>query len=90
MFLVPIDRIGANNALKCSESKGLQVAKDVRREMRDPRAKVAVGVSVQRAIKVATKQSTTTEGRRTWQTLLTAAAFRRSADGDVEGEEEED
>ena len=49
-----------------------------------------MGVSLQRAIAVAMKQNKTKEGNRTWQTLLTAAAFRRQADEDAEEEGGED
>ena len=73
------------------ESKGSKAAKDIRQEIRDLKAKATVGVSLQRAIKVAMKQKNkTNEGSHTWQTLLTAAAFRRPANDDEEEEEEEE
>ena len=72
------------------ESEGSEAVKDIRQEIRDLKAKAAVGVSLQRAIKVVMKQNKTNEGSRTWQTLLTAAAFRRPANDDEEEKKEED
>ena len=45
-------------------------------------AMATVGVSLKRAIQQAQKQHSTTVGRRTWQTLVTAAAFRDDEEGD--------
>ena len=80
----------ADKALQFLESEGSEAVKDIRQEIRDLKAKAAVGVSLQRAIKVVMKQNKTNEGSRTWQTLLTAAAFCRPANDDEEEGKEED
>ena len=85
-----MDSMGTDAALGFLEPKGLEVAADIRREVRDLKAKAAVGVALEGAIEVAKKQNKTSEGHRTWQTLLTAAAFRRPANDDQEAEEEEE
>ena len=65
-------------------------AADILREVRDLKAKAEMGVALERAIETAKKHNKTNEGRRTWQTLLTAAAFRRPVNDDQEAEEEEE
>ena len=65
-------------------------AADILREVRDLKAKAEVGVALERAIEMAKKHNKTNEGRRSWQTLLTAAAFRRPVNDDQEAEEEEE
>ena len=85
-----MDGMGTDATLGFLESKGLEVAADIRREVRDLKAKAKVGVALEGAIEVAKKQNKTSEGHRTWQTLLTAAAFRRPANDDQEAEEEEE
>lgn len=89
-FLASMAAMGAGNALAFLESNGLQVAKDIRREIRDLKAKTVVGVALERALGAAKKHNKTNEGSRTWQTLLTAAAFNRPANDDGEEEEEEE
>lgn len=89
-FLPSMDSMGADTALEFLASKGLQAAKDIREEIRDLEAKAIVGVSLKRAIEVAQKQNCTDEGRRTWQTLLTAAAFSPPANDEEEEEAEEE
>lgn len=64
-FISSMDTMGADNALKILESKGSEFAKDVRQRTRELEAKAAVGISVEKAIKVAMKKNTTNEGRRT-------------------------
>ena len=63
-------------------SKGFEAVEDVLRRNRELEAMARVGVSLKRAIQQAQKQHSTTEGRRTWQTLVTAAAFRDDEEGD--------
>ena len=65
-------------------------AADILREVRDLKAKAEVGVALERAIETAKEHNKTNEGRCTWQTLLTAAAFRRPVNDDQEAEEEEE
>ena len=78
--------MGADHVLKFLASKGLEVANDIHREIRDLRARAAVGV----ALETAKQHNKINEGRRTWQTLLAAAAFHRPANDDEEEKEEED
>ena len=54
------------------------------------KAKAEVGVALERAIETAKKHNKTNAGRRTWQTLLTAPAFRRPVNDDQEADEEEE
>lgn len=74
-FIASMNSMGASNALEFMESKGMEAVKDILRRNRELEAQARIGVSVQRAIEQAQKQHSTTEGRRTWQTLLTAVAF---------------
>lgn len=89
-FLAEMDVMGVVDGLKFMEDQGSELAKDIRREIRDSRTKSEVGVALERAIGVAQKQNKTNEGRRTWQTLLTAAAFPRRANDGAEEEDEEE
>ena len=57
------------------ESKGFEAVKDALRRNRELEVIARVGFSLQRAIEQAQKQHSTKRERRTWQTLLTAAAF---------------
>ena len=87
-FLTSTRSMPVENLLMFWEEMGVEAAKDIRRNTAELRAKAAVGVALERAIKAAQKQNKTKEGRRTWQTLLTAVTFRRPANDDAEEEEE--
>ncbi|CAB1103201.1 unnamed protein product [Ectocarpus sp. CCAP 1310/34] len=65
----------SSDALEFLASKGLDAAKEVRRRIRELDVLARVGASLKRAIEQAQKQRSTSDGHRTWQTLLTAAAF---------------
>lgn len=80
-----LDGMEVDEALEFLASMGVKAAEDLLREMQDLRAKAAVGTSLQRAIKAAEKHKNTSEGNRTWQTLLTAAAFPLPANDHQEG-----
>ena len=69
-------------ALEFLGSKGIEAVEDVLRRNRELEAMARLGVSLKRAIHQAQKQHSTTEGRRTWQTLVTVAAFRDDEEGD--------
>ena len=73
--------MGSSDALELLESKGFEAVKDVLRRNRELEVMASVGVSLQRAIEQAQKQHSIKEGRRTWHTLLTAAAFGEDEEG---------
>lgn len=74
-FLAAMDSMSADNMLELLEEKGVRAAKDVRGKIQELEAKASVAVSLGRALEQAKKRNKTNEGNRTWQTLLTAAAF---------------
>ena len=80
-FLASMSSMGSSDALEFLESKGFKAVKHVLRRNRELEVMARVGVSLQRANEQAQKQHSTKKGRRTWQTLLTTAAFG----GDKEG-----
>ncbi|CAB1121097.1 unnamed protein product [Ectocarpus sp. CCAP 1310/34] len=74
-FLASMDSMGYNNALHHLEGTGSKFAKETRVLLRELEAKVSAAVSLERAIEQAQKQRSTKEGSRTFQMILTAAAF---------------
>ena len=76
--------------MSAAGGQALASAADILREVRDLKGKAEVGVALERAIETANKHNKTNEGRHTWQTLITAAAFRRPVNDDQEAEEEEE
>lgn len=75
MFLASMDSMGYDNALRHLEGIGSTFAKEARVRMAELEAKASTAVSVERALEQAEKQRRTVDGSRTWQTILTAAAF---------------
>ncbi|CAN0098399.1 unnamed protein product [Ectocarpus sp. 13 AM-2016] len=82
-LLAALDSMDAENALRRLEEVGSQFARETRAQMRELQDKARLGVALELAMKQAQKQGRSTEGRRTLQTLLTAAAFDEDNDGEA-------
>ena len=81
-FRASMNSMESSEALEFLGSKGFEAVEDVLRRNRELEAMARVGVPLKRVIQKAQKRHSTTEGRRTWQTLVTAAAFRNDEEGD--------
>ena len=81
-FRASMNSMESSEALEFLESKGFEAVEGVLRRNRELEAMARVGVSLKRTIQQAQKQHSTTERRRTWQTLVSAVAFRDNEEGD--------
>lgn len=79
-FLAALDSMGAEAALRYLEKIGSQFAKDTRVRLRELEVSASTATSLELALQQAQKQRRTTEGHRTFQTILTAAAFGEADD----------
>ncbi|CAB1115158.1 unnamed protein product [Ectocarpus sp. CCAP 1310/34] len=70
-----MDSMGYDKALHHLEGTGSKFAKETRVRLRELEAKVSTAVSLERALEQAQRQRRIKEGSRTFQTILTAAAF---------------